>query len=217
MEKFKISNDKLNNFLNEKNEENLIHVTEAAVNKTEFLNKILSGLKSKQETFRYNCYKVIYQISKTHPRLLYIHWNYFLELLKSNNAYHRMAAIEIISNLTITDTGKKFDLIFDDFFQLLDDKSVIVARYLAINAGIIAKYKPYLRGKIIEKLLGIKDTHHNEDRKDLIKHDIIQSFSQIFEKIKEKDKIISFVEKQIDCSSPKTRKVAKAFLEKWKK
>ncbi len=92
-----------------------------------------------------------------------------------------------------------------------------MARYLAINAGIIAKYKPYLREKIIEKLLGINDTHHNEDRKDLIKHDIIQSFSQIFEKIKEKDKIISFVEKQIDCSSPKTRKVAKAFLEKWKK
>jgi len=217
MERINISNDKLNKLLNEKKEENLIHAIKAAVNQTEFLNKILLGLKSKQENFRYNCYKVIYQISKNHPQLLYIHWNYFLELLKSNNAYHRMAAIEIISNLTITDTGKKFDLIFDDFFQLLDDKSVIVARYLAINAGIITKYKPYLREKIIEKLLGIKDTHHNEDRKDLIKHDIIQSFSQIFEKIKEKDKIISFVEKQIDCSSPKTRKIAKAFLEKWKK
>jgi len=65
---------------------------------------------------------------------------------------------------------------------------------------------------VVEKLLGIKNTHHEEDRKDLIKHDIIQSFSQIFEKIKRKNKIISFVEEEIHCSSPKTRKAAKAFF-----
>jgi hypothetical protein len=37
---------------------------------------------------------------------------------------------------------------------------VIVARYLALSAGIIANNKPYLREKIVEKLLGIKNTYH---------------------------------------------------------
>ncbi|MCK5768680.1 MAG: hypothetical protein KAH35_09970 [Candidatus Atribacteria bacterium] len=94
---------------------------------------------------------------------------------------------------------------------------MIVAKYLALNAGIIANNKPYLREKIIKKLLDIENTHHEEGRKDLIKDDIIQSFSLLFDQMVEKEKIISFVEKQLNCSSPKTRKAAKAFLNKFRK
>ncbi len=46
---------------------------------------------------------------------------------------------------------------------------------------------------------------------------IIQSFSALFDQIAEKEKIISFVEKQLNSSSPKTRKAAKAFLNKFEK
>lgn len=58
------------------------------------------------------------------------------------------------------------------------------------------------------------DYHHKKSRKDLIKHDIIQSFSEFLEKISEKEKIFSFVEKQINSSSPETRKTAKEFLKR---
>ena len=160
---------------------------------------------------------MIFQMSKTHPQLLYPEWDYFFGLLESPNAYHRMSAINIIPCLTSADTGRKFDPVFDRYFQLLDDKSMIVARYLALSAGIIAKNKPYLAEKISEKLLGIENTHHEEGRKDLIKHDIIQSFSLLFDQITEKEKILSFVEKQLNSSSPKTRKAAKAFLNKFAK
>ena len=112
----------------------------------------------------------------------------FFYLLESPNAYHRMSAINIISYLTYADTGKKFDRVFDRYFQLLDDKSAIVARYLAISAGIIAKNKPYLGEKIMEKLLEIENIHHEEERKDLIKHDIIQSFSVLVKNYTHKDR-----------------------------
>jgi len=49
------------------------------------------------------------------------------------------------------------------------------------------------------------------NKKNLIKYDIIQSFSVLFDPITEKEKIISFVEKQLNRGSSKTRKTAKAF------
>ena len=212
-----MSKEKINSFLNEKKGEHLDQVTEIAIADAEILNEILQGLKSKNEFFRYNCHKVIFQISKTHSQLLYSKWDYFFDLLESPNAYHRASAINIISRLTYADTGKKFDRVFDRYFQFLDDKSMIVARYLALSAGIIAKNKPYLAEKIMEKLLEIENTHHEEERKDLIKHDIIQSISVLFDQMAEKEKVISFIEKQLNSSSPKTRKTAKAFLNKFGK
>ena len=186
-----MSKDKINGFLNEKKGKHLCQVIEFVITNSEALNEVLLGLKSKNEIFRYNCYKVIFQVSKMHSQMLYPNWDYFFDLLESTNAYHRMAAINIISYLTLVDTRKKIDLVFDQYFQFLDDKSMIFARYLTLSTGIIANNKPYLKEKIVEKLLGIKNAHHEEDRKDLIKHDIIQYFSQIFEKIKKKNEIIS--------------------------
>lgn len=46
---------------------------------------------------------------------------------------------------------------------------------------------------------------------------IIQSFGALFDQIAEKEKIISFVEKQLNRGSSKIRKTAKAFLNKFEK
>lgn len=202
----------INKILNEKKGEHLDQVIKKAVADEMMLTEILKGLKSKDETFRYNCFKVLFQISKGQPLILYPEWEYFLDLLSSPNSYHRMSAINILSNLTQVDIEKKFDLIFEQYFHHLNDESMIVARYLAASAGKIARAKPYLQNKIVEKLLEIDSTHHEEGRKDLIKYDIIQSLSEIFEGIIGKERIFNFVEKQVDCSSPKTRKAAKEFL-----
>jgi len=207
----------INRILNEKKGEHLDKVIEKSVADEIILKEILKGLISKNETFRYNCFKVLFQISKTQPLLLYPEWDYFLDLLGSPNSYHRMSAINILSNLTRVDTEKKFDLIFNQYFHHLDDQSMIVARYLSGNAGKIVRAKPYLQTKITKKLLDIDNTHHEEGRKDLIKHDIIQSFSEFFKGITEKERIFTFVEKQLDCSSPKTRKAAKDFLKRFSK
>jgi len=78
-------------------------------------------LVSKNEIYRYNCFKVLFQVSVSHPAELYPEWDYFLNLLGSSNAYHRMSAIHILSNLTSVDAEKRFDQIFDQYFLLSDD------------------------------------------------------------------------------------------------
>ena len=51
---------------------------------------------------------------------------------------------------------------------------------------------------------------------DLIKAYAIEAFDEYFELSVNKNLIISFVKAQFESKSPKTRKVAKRFLEKWK-
>ena len=49
----------------------------------------------------------------------------------------------------------------------------------------------------------------------MIKGYAIESFSQYFGEAGDKKKIMEFVRKQLNSKSPKTKKLAKEFLEKW--
>jgi len=187
-------------------------VAERALGDADLLSELLSGLKSKEETFRYNCSKVLTMISQEHGELLYPKWDYFAEFLSSNNTYWKLSAILVIANLARIDKDNEFEKIFERYYQLLDDRSMITAIYAASNSGKIAKAKPSLEAKITEKLLDIDKTHHNSDRRDLIKAGIMEAFDEYFEETSEKEKMIEFVRQQLKSSSPKARKVAAKFL-----
>ena len=176
------------------------------------ISELLDAIISKDESIRYPNAIAVEKISKERPSLLYPEWNYFANLLKSKNAFHRSIAITTIANLIKVDDQNKFDSLFDEYFSHLDDASVMVSRYLAIQCGTIAKAKPKLKFKITEILLRIDESRHPQSRKDLIKGDIIESFDEYCEDIEDRDRIIEFVKKQLKSSSPSTVKKAKNFL-----
>jgi len=190
-------------------------VAEKALEDRALLSEILEGLTLKEETLRYNCHKVLMQISETNGEMLYPEWEYFIELLSSDNSYRKMSAIQIIANLTRVDTENRFEKIMDEYYGLLDDKSMIVAIYVATSSGRIVRAKPQLEREITGKLLDIDRTHHPEERKPLIKAGAIKAFDEYFPQTADKESIIAFVKEQQDCDSPKTRKLAQSFLSKW--
>ena len=190
-------------------------IVKKVMEENSYLSNILQGVLSKDDSERYPNAIALELLSEKNPELLYPHWDFFADLLKSKNAYHRIIAVTTISNLTLIDNDEKFEDIFDEYFRLLDDKSVIVTRKLTIYVGRVTKAKPLLRVKMKDILLSIDDTQHSTSRKDLIKGDIVESFSEFFEYIEDKDKIITFVKKQLSSSSPSTIKKAKEFLSKW--
>jgi hypothetical protein len=177
------------------------------------LSELLDALTSKEETYRYNCHKVLMVISQEKPALLYPEWDRLEELLKSDHTYWKMSALMIMANLTEVDSEKRFEKIFDRYYSLLDDRSMVVAVYVARFSGKIAKAKPNLESKITRKLLKIDETHHNEGRKALIKSGVIEAFSEYYDSAKNKKKIVEFAKQQLESESPKTRKLAKEFLE----
>ena len=177
--------------------------------------EIFDGLTSKEETLRYNCHKVLMHISETNGEFLYPRWNYFVEFLSSDNSYRKMSAIQIIANLTKVDTENRFEKIIDQYYGLLDDRSMIVAIYVAASSGVIVRAQPQLEKGITSKLLDIDKTHHPEGRKPLIKAGAIEAFNKYFTEATDKERIIAFVKEQQNCDSPKTKKLAQDFLRKW--
>ena len=188
------------------------NVAKEALKDKEVLSELLEGILSKKDTIRYNSFKILLLISEKHPEGLYPKWDFFVDMIDSDNAYWKLIAVRIIANLTKADTKNKFEKIFNKIYDLFND-SVIVAGHLAANSGKIAKAKLKLQTEITNKLLNIDKT--NQKHKDLVKAGAIEAFDEYFEEAKNKKKILEFVKKQLNCKSPKTRKKAKEFLKKW--
>jgi len=190
---------------------------ERATGDTGLIAELVDGLTGKNEDYRYNCSKVLHVIGRAHADLIYPYWDKLTALMPGKNSYHRMSAVNHLAYLVGVDTGNKFDKVFDAYYALLDDPSVIVAIYVAQASGKIAAARPDLALKITNHLLNIEKTHHLPSRKALIKAGIIESFDAYIEKYPGKSAIMDFVKQQIDSDSPKTRNLAKSFLKKWKK
>ena len=182
---------------------------------SEAVKVVVDGLTFPVETYRYNCNRVIVEVAEEAPQEVYPYWDHLAELLGSSNTYHRCSAINVLPHLIPADGESRFEGIFDKLFARLDDESVIPPCYVARNCPVIASHRPDLLQRIVMELLAVEGTHHKPGRKDLIKADIILALEQLFGKIENKTEVLRFVEAQLGCSSPKTRKAAKAFLEKY--
>jgi hypothetical protein len=193
---------------------NIKVVAKKALKDDKLMAELLDNLWSKNETIRYNSHKILVVITEEQPQTLYSNWDYFVKFLDSDNTYHKLTAVLLLANLTKVDKNNKFEKVFDRFYGLLNDRSFITAAYLAGASGKIAKAKPKLQTRITNRLLSIDKTHHEQERKDLVKTNIIEAFEEYFDQTRNKKRIIEFVKKQLNCKSPKTRKAAKEFLKR---
>jgi hypothetical protein len=204
--------------LNDKNAD-IDGIAQKALHDPKLLSELLEGLdlkvspKSGEETIRYNCFKVLTRITETQADALYPEWERLAAVrLKSDNSYHKMAAIQLIARLVEADKENKFETIFEQFYGSLDDPSVIVAIYTASASGRIVRARPELESRVTDRLLGIDDTHHTSGHKALIAAGVIQAFNEYFELSANRSRIIDFAKTQQGSESPKTRKLAKTFL-----
>lgn len=188
-------------------------VAELALKDEKVLQELLNRVLSKEDALRYGSFKALNVLSEKHPERLYGKWDFFADLMRSDNTHHKYIAIYIIANLTKVDSEGRFEKLFDAYYGLLGDKSVIPPAHVALNSGKIALAKPHLQAEITNRLLDIDNTVQRH--KDLVKASTIEAFDAYFEKSKDQAKIVEFVKAQVNCGSPKTRKKAKAFLKKW--
>jgi hypothetical protein len=190
-------------------------LAQLALKDEKVLQEAFDGVLSKNDVVRQNSFQTLNFLSEKYPDSVYGKWDFFANLIRKGNSFHKYMAIWIIANLTKADPENKFEKLFDDYYGLLSDKSVIPAGHVAAKSGIIALAKPELQAEITNRLLDIDSTVQRH--KDLVKAGAIESFDAYFEESTNQERIIEFVKAQLDCESPKTRKIAKEFLEKWDK
>jgi hypothetical protein len=209
------------------------HLTQALLDKSltkkDLLNKVkqdftllpflLSGVHSGKAAVRYGCAKVLMDLSEENPEKLYPYFDSFIDLLDSKYRILTWNAFVIIANLTRVDTDKKFDAIFGKYYSFLDNDYMVTVANVVGNSGKIALAKPYLIPKITDELLkvqGISTTPHlTEECKRVIAQAVIKSLDVFFDRIEQKERVISFVKAHLDSPRKKLRAAAENFLEKW--
>ena len=193
----------------------LTSLAQQASHDQELLLQLVAGLSDRQERVGYNCLRVLMLVAEEHPELLYPSWDIFVDLLRSDNTYFKLRGANLIAAVAGVDTDGRFESIFDEYYDLLDGRSVIASAYIAGNSGKIARAHPELQGRITERLLSIDRTHHPPDRQDLIKGHAIEAMGEYFRGSEDKEAILEFVRGQLGSKSPRTRKKAKEFLGQW--
>lgn len=179
------------------------------------LDEIVKGASSDKAKIKYGCAKVLRILSETHPKILYPKWDSLADMLDYENTFLRANAVNVIANLTKVDSKNKFEKLFNRYYELINDKSMIPTANLVGKSGAIAIAKPGLESRITNKLLSIDKTHHGSECKNVIKAGAIEAFDEYFEKSRNKKKILDFVRVELKNKRPSTRNRAEKFLKKW--
>lgn len=183
------------------------------------LQDLLDGIspKTQKSVIRESSSKAVLYLSVEQPQVLLPHWAYFVKLLRSDNGFSKYVAVHTLANLVTAGDEGRFEKSFNAFYKLLDDESVMVASHVAGVSGQIARAKPALRSKITQRLLGIPQTHFPAERQALITSYALLSLNEYFADStpRDQDRIVAFAQQQLDCASPKTRKLAKDFIKQW--
>jgi hypothetical protein len=188
----------------------------------DLLPVLLKGIGSTKATVRYGCAKVLMDLSEEYPAQLYPYMDAFIELLYSKYRILTWNAMAIIANIAKVDKDQKFDAIFDKYYAFLNNEYMVTVANVVGNSGKIALAKPHLIHKITAALLKVENIsvtpHLTEECKRVIAEKAIEVFDLFFDKIeeKEKKKVLSFVEKQLDSSRRTLRTKAADFLKKWR-
>ncbi len=191
-------------------------LVEPAVEDPAFLERLLDGVgpATQKGAVRSNCSQAVILLSQKHPAALAPYWESFTGLLYCDNSYSKYVALHVIAELVASDPQGRFDAGLDQLFRRLGDKSVVVAGNVAMVAARIAQGRPDLAPLVIHQLLAFDEIQPDPEHRDLVASYIIETLQSLYPGASEadKDRITAFVWKRQDCGSPRTRKLAKGFL-----
>lgn len=117
-------------------------------------------MKNDIGTLKFNCEKVIRQLTATYPELVYPYFNKFAELLISPNNIIQWGTIISLSNLIEVDRDNNFEAIYELYFGLLNAESMITASNVVKNAWKYVQAHPEKEGDLTARLLNVRENNY---------------------------------------------------------
>lgn len=165
----------------------------------------------------YHCYYILDQATLERPDLFYPYWDDLVPLLEHKNSYHRDIGMTLLANLTRVDEQSRFELFFDRYFAHLHDAKFMTAVNCVQNSQKIVRYKPHLMDRILPLLLNMDTlTDYPKKQKELMKSFILPIFDELFDSLNNDKAVLEFIKACAASSSPKTKKMAAALLNKYR-
>lgn len=199
--------------LNQK-EDHSKDIAEKAVTNPQLISILLNLISSDVARIKFRSIKVLNIISGKNPEILYPRVDFFIELLDTGNKVIMWNAMDILANLSAVDSQEKIEYIFEKFYGLLSDESMITAGHVVDNSWKIARAKPEYQKKITGNLLELENIPRDQECRSILLGKAILSFDKYFDEIHDKEEVISLVKRQLDSPRNATKVKAEQFLKK---
>jgi hypothetical protein len=175
--------------------------------------ELLDGLSADTAREKYGCAKVLRFVSERQPDILYPHFDFFAALLDSDNNFLKCDDARIIANLTVVDTKRRFEKIFEKYFSPIKGPVMITAATVIGMTPVIVCAKPQLTDRVVEEILKVEKARYKtvECRNIALGH-AVKAFDRFFDRIGDKARVLRLVEKQRKNRRGSTRKTAEKFL-----
>jgi hypothetical protein len=201
---------------------NLIHqkadisneIAQIIIDEPKLLKVVFKGVFALTARIKFRSAKILKIISLKDPELLIPHWDFFVDLLDTDNSIILWNDLDVIANLTAADQENMFDDIFQIYYQFLEDESMVTAAHVVDNSAKIAKNRPELQTKITKKLLMVGEIPRDGECQDILSGKAILVFDKYFSSIDNKEEVISFTKKQSTSQRNATKVKAEKFLKK---
>ena len=176
---------------------------------------VVREVSSSKAGVRYRAIKVLKLVSEGEPEVLRRHVAFFEGLLDSPNNVLKWNAIDILANLAAVDSGKRFAGLFQKFYGLLDEGSLITSAHVIESSAKIVGARPALEDRITRELLRVeKIPLPTEECRNILRGKLISAFGQYGGRSRNRELMLTFAEGLLACTRPATRKKAEKFLKK---
>jgi hypothetical protein len=180
-------------------------------------NVFLNDFFSKTAMIKYASAKKAIAISKENPAELYPDFDFFIELLNSENQIIKWTAIQVIGNLSKVDKKKKVDKLLPRLIGFLNCGKMITANNTILALSEIALNKPKNQEMIFKEF--IKVEHYNYDTlecRNVALGKVVSALGKFKDEIKDRKDILEFLERQTNNTRASVKNRAIKLLEKLK-
>jgi hypothetical protein len=160
-------------------------LAEKVIANLNLLPDIMEGISSQTPVIKFGCAKILRTVSHRKPDSMYAQMDVFIGMMELDNNIIKWNAMDVLGNLTKVDINNKFEDIFDRYYALLSDESMVTAGHVIDNSGKIAVTKPRLSQKITDHLLRIEDIPRSDECVNILVGKVIVAIDEYFDHIED--------------------------------
>ena len=181
-------------------------------------NTDLDKLNSQNSKIKYGFAKELLKIGSEKPEQLYEHFDYWAELMTSDNNILKWTAIDIMGYLSAVDTENRVDVLMQDLIKHLHGGVLITCNHSIFALGLIYQNKPNLKEKILKELIAIsQDKFETDECKNIAIGKVLEAIKPFVADIKNSKPVMTFIENATKSERNSTRKRAEQLLKKIEK
>jgi hypothetical protein len=175
---------------------------------------LLEGMATKKARMKYGCDKVLRELSRKRPELVYPHFDECLRFLSCDNAFLRWGMIQTLPHMAAVDSKGKFRRIFRKYYAPVGGTEMVAAVSAIGGSPRIARALPELRERIVREILKVEKARfemHGKPSPECVRvacGQALEVLEDLYPLLEDRRNVDAFIRRQTRSTRPAVRKKA---------